>query len=168
MLTWGQNSSESERCKRHIWSRNYAGDDGVGISPSLLLIYTKLTATIAKLLPKQPQEEEESNGGTAIMEAKIIVQERDHNDVFAERDHSSSIASGLSLLCFFSLQIVHLSPQFRSRSLSLGLIFRLSWRSSDVSANEEQVVTWVFCIFAKHADPSSKFPDFLKNFGVLD
>ncbi|KAL6292326.1 hypothetical protein ACE6H2_000468 [Prunus campanulata] len=48
------------------------------------------------------------------MEAKINVQERDHNDVFAERDHSSSIASGLSLLCFFSLQIVHLSPQFRT------------------------------------------------------
>lgn len=123
MLTWEQNSSESERCKRHVCSRNYAGDDGVGISRSLLLIYTKLTATIAKLLPKQPQEEEESNGGTAIMEANIIVQERDHNDVFAERDNSSSIASGLSLLCFFSLQIVHLSPQFRSLSLFLSALF---------------------------------------------
>ncbi|ONI26853.1 hypothetical protein PRUPE_1G050700 [Prunus persica] len=66
------------------------------------------------------------------MEANIIVQERDHNDVFAERDNSSSIASGLSLLCFFSLQIVHLSPQFRLFILPTAATLRYVRESEEI------------------------------------
>ncbi|TQE09553.1 hypothetical protein C1H46_004772 [Malus baccata] len=53
------------------------------------------------------------------MAAEALVQERHHNDVLAQPDHGASTASGLSLLRYFSLQTLRLSPQFRSPSLSL-------------------------------------------------
>ena len=80
------------------------------------------------------------------MAAEALVQDRHNNDVLAQPDHGASTASGLSLLRFFSLQTLRLSPQFRFPSLYL------------------QSGTWVFFIFANHADPSSKFPHFLKIF----
>lgn len=45
--------------------------------------------------------ERERDGGTAAMEAKVVVQERHHFDVFCECGLCPSLASGLSLFCFF-------------------------------------------------------------------
>ena len=74
---------------------------------------------------REEKKKKHKNGGTTIMEASDVVQERDNSVVFGQFGVCYFLASGLSLFCFFSFQTFLLSTLFRCLSLSLSLSLKI-------------------------------------------